>query len=93
MMWLAALQDPARLGLGSELRSSGALSASSTKAFYDYLLTIEADDADAWVNARLADAASLIAEFRAITLSRFVAGLQAESEGHPDLLDPSFLAP
>ncbi|MCH7907799.1 MAG: hypothetical protein IIB26_10260, partial [Chloroflexi bacterium] len=93
LMWLAALQDPAGLGLSSELRSSGALSASSAKAFYDYLLTINPQNASAWVTARLAESGSLITEFREITLSRFVIGLEAGLEGHPDLLDPSFLSP
>ncbi|MDA1257971.1 MAG: hypothetical protein O3C10_09045 [Chloroflexi bacterium] len=93
LMWLAALQDPAGLGLATELRSNGKLSAASTKLFYDYLLSIRPEDTNTWVNARLGSGGSLVNEYRELALSRLVDGLPAESEGHPDLLDPGFLSP
>jgi hypothetical protein len=93
VMWRAALQNVGGLGLAAELREAGVLSAASTLAYYDYLLTIGGQDPVAWVNARLAGDDSLIGEFREITLSRLVEGLPPESEGHPHLLDLTFLAP
>ena len=93
LMWLTALQDPGGLGIAGELRTIGKLSPASTLAFYDYLLTIEPDEAEAWVAQRLANSSALLVEFQAITLGRLVAGLASDTEGHPDLRKVAFLAP
>ena len=93
LMWLTALQDPGGLGIAGELRTIGKLSPASTLAFYDYLLTIEPDEAEAWAAQRLANSSALLVEFQAITLGRLVAGLASDTEGHPDLREVAFLAP
>ncbi len=92
-MWLGALQNVGVLGLATELRTDGVLSATSALAYYNYLLTIDGQDSISWVNARLAGGNSLIEEFREITLSRLVPGLSPATEGRPHLLDLAFLAP
>jgi len=93
LMWLTALQDPGGLGFAVELRDLGKLSPASALAFYNYLLTIEPGEAQAWVASRMTDTASLLAEFQEIALGRLVIGLPPDSEGHPDLREVAFLAP
>jgi hypothetical protein len=60
VMWLGALQNVGGLGLATELRTGGVLSATSALAYYNYLLTIDGQDPISWVNARLAGGNSLI---------------------------------
>ena len=93
LMWATALQDPGGLGISKELRDFGQLSPESTLAMYDYLLTINASDAEEWVVKRLVGKSAFISEYEAIAAGRLVVDLQTNLEGHPDLRDVAFMAP
>ena len=93
LLWLAALRDPAGLGLGDELRESGWLSTETAKEFYDYLLSIAPASASAWADGLLNESEPFLAEYRTIALSRLVRGLSPSGEGHPALRKVALLAP
>jgi len=93
LLWLAALRDPAGLGLGDELRESGWLSTQTAKVFYDYLLSIAPESASGWADSLLNESEPFLAEYRAIALSRLVRGLSPSGEGHPALRKVAFLVP
>jgi hypothetical protein len=92
LLWHEVLADTSGLNLEDELRANKRLSGSSAKALYDYLVSIDPADVEAWATIILSDG-SRANEFVAISLSRLEVDLPITNWGNPKLREPTFLAP
>ena len=92
MLWYEVLADSSGLNLDDELRANKRLSATSAKALFDYLVSIDPANVNAWLNAISADT-SIPNQFNAISLSRLEADLPVANHGNPTLREPAFIIP
>jgi hypothetical protein len=93
LLWAQALIGIAGpYDLPAQLRASGVLDAEETYALFDYLVSIEPSDVDAWANALLSRT-DLFAEFKSIAETRLVANLPLDLISHPAGQDTAWLAP
>jgi hypothetical protein len=92
LVWYEVLGDTSGLNLDDELRENGVLSATSTKALYDYLVSLTQDEVVAWRN-KISASQAVLDEYVEIALGRLEVDLPSTSHGNPDLIEPAFLIP
>ena len=92
ILWHEVLTNTSGLNLDEELRSNKRLSSASSKALFDYLVSIAPADIDVWVSEIFANT-SAADEFIAISLSRLELDLPVADHGNPTLREPAFIIP
>jgi hypothetical protein len=92
MLWHEVLTDTSALNLDDELRANKRLSSASSKALFDYLVSIDPAEINAWVSEIFANT-SAADEFIAISLTRLEADLPTANHGNPTLREPAFIIP
>jgi hypothetical protein len=92
MLWHEVLANTSGLNLGDELRANKRLSGASAKALFDYLVSLDPTDVNAWKAIAFSDS-TRADEFIAISLSRLESGLPTSFWGNPTLRKPAFLVP
>ncbi|MBN4074206.1 hypothetical protein JYT27_00095 [bacterium AH-315-D21] len=92
MLWHEVLVNTSGLNLGDELRTNKVLSATSAKALFDYLVSLDPADVESW-NSEIFASSAAADEFVEISLSRLEADLATADYGNPGLQGAAFLAP
>ncbi len=93
VQWTAVLKDPELEGLRNKLLTNGQLDADSSKAFFDYLVAIPAEQARDRLSQWLRGAASSARTIAAIGTNRLLPEEEAGIEGPADLRIPALLMP
>ena len=91
-LWYEVLTNTSGLGFDAELRANKKLSATSAKALFDYLVSLDPSALNAWVS-QISVTTSAPDEFAAISMSRLEDDLPAALHGNPGLREPAFLIP
>jgi len=92
MLWHEVLTNTSGLGFDAELRTNKRLSSASSKALFDYLVSINPTNVDDWVSEIFANSTAAD-EFIAISLSRLEVDLPVANHGNPTLREPAFIIP
>jgi len=92
MLWHEVLTDTSALNLDDELRTNKRLSSASSKALFDYLVSIDPANIGAWVSEIFANTTAAD-EFIAIALTRLEVDLPVANHGNPTLREPAFIIP
>ena len=93
VQWLSVLDDPELAELRSELMSGGSLGLASSLDLFEYLVGLDPEGAQQYVEARLEALETLIPTIASIAYGRLVQDLDPELESWPDLREPALLSP
>ena len=93
IQWLAVLDDPELAGLRSELVSGGALSAASSLELFAYLVGLDPEAVQQYVETRLVALNTFTTTIASIAHARLVQDLDPELEARPELREPALLSP
>lgn len=91
-LWHEVLTDTSGLNLDDELRANKRLSGASSKALFDYLVSLDPATLNSWA-AEISANSTAAEEFSAISLSRLEADLANSLYANPGLREPAFLIP
>ncbi len=93
LQWLAVLDDPELAGLKAELTSAGRLDKDSSLALFDYLVGLEPEVVQAYVEDRLAALDGQLPVILKLSEARLLTGLDPAGEGRAALREPGLLMP
>ena len=93
LQWLVVLHDPELQDLMQELVAGGGLSASSALVLYEYLVGLEPESVQEYVETRLAALDTIMETVSLTARARLVSGLHPDNEGSPHLRVPALLMP